>query len=610
MGVPAKKRRLDRESVAADSVEMLGIALEIRTQCGACGGPLLVNGLVPQVVCPACNTPKALDAAAWKTLIEDAFSEAPVMPLNEGRTSQILASATGSAHVMYGHQNPRCSTCKTDVPLDDVGALVARGFAMCTGCGRRLSLRWAPPELLCALASGPVLAIGEDPSLFGSAGGLAVAPAAAQPVVFTCPQCAAALPVDGGNRTVVCDYCRANVYLPDDLWRQLHPVKTAQRWYLWLDRSQIRVTVDEGGGGDDDADAGDRRAAETLRDREARLAELRARAQASGRKVSVIAVLIPIFIPLLIVGGIFGGSWYSAQYGRADRIGSSYVLPGGRGPVLATLEEVHANKGYAHRLSVVDARTGQRRARVSVGGGTTLIGASGGVLWVYDNRSGIAAYDGQSGRLLLDEDDFLRRNPGLRGRLMTGRGGERFYAIDSGRGLAIRTSQGHAFRVPPGSWVAARVGGTPDLLKTRPDRFVECWSVKLGDAYWRLDGEHRKRLVDSRGRAIGARDGFLEASFVCRDTGDQQPLTLAKPDSLVLLQKTSLDSKATDVVTRVALDGRVLWTTSVGVSARHSEGGIFLSEHRLIVVGHVEYRRYQAVALDARTGRLLWRYEF
>jgi hypothetical protein len=33
-------------------------------------------------------------------------------------------------------------------------------------------------------------------------------------------------------RLCPCSFCRADVYLPDDLWRRLHPAKVVQRWYI------------------------------------------------------------------------------------------------------------------------------------------------------------------------------------------------------------------------------------------------------------------------------------------------------------------------------------------------------------------------------------------
>ncbi|HEY3357579.1 MAG TPA: hypothetical protein VGQ83_30285 [Polyangia bacterium] len=590
---------------------MLGIAFEVRGQCGACGGPLLLNALVPRIACPACGTPRELAPELWKSLLEDAVAEAPRLPLGEGGTQQMMLAA-GTFSVLYGHQNPRCGACKTDVPLDDVGALVARGAARCTGCGETVALRVADGGLLGGLVDGTVLVVGEEPGLAAPAAAAAPAPErAAQPVAFACPQCAASLPVDGAARTVVCEYCRASVYLPDDLWHHLHPVKTAQRWYLWLDERQIRAAVSPMEALFATAQAADAGARAAEVNVEARVAA-RART-AAARKTSVLAVLIPVLLPILIIGGIFGGRWISTHTGRADGLDDAVVIAGARGPVLVGLEEVRGSKSRLHRLSFVDARKGTLRERLMLGRSTALVGAAGTVVWIYDADVGIAGYDGASGRLLVDQARILARNPVLRGRLMAGSGSERYYAIDTGRALVVKTNQGHSYRIATGSWAATRVA-TPELLDRRPDRFVSCWGVHIGDAYRRFDGEHRKRMVDGKGRVIAAdraaKEGFLEGTFTCRDTRDGSPLTLAKPESLVVVQKTSLDGRATDVLTRVTLDGRVLWSRPLGLSLRGGHGGILVSEGRLVVVGQVSYREHEAVALDARTGKVVWRYQY
>jgi hypothetical protein len=52
-------------------------------------------------------------------------------------------------------------------------------------------------------------------------------------VVLNCPKCGGALTITAeSTRMTPCEFCQAQVYLPDDLWQALHPVKTARRWYV------------------------------------------------------------------------------------------------------------------------------------------------------------------------------------------------------------------------------------------------------------------------------------------------------------------------------------------------------------------------------------------
>jgi hypothetical protein len=43
------------------------------------------------------------------------------------------------------------------------------------------------------------------------------------PIDFKCPNCGANVPVNGSTRTVACPYCKREMLLPEELWRQLHP---------------------------------------------------------------------------------------------------------------------------------------------------------------------------------------------------------------------------------------------------------------------------------------------------------------------------------------------------------------------------------------------------
>jgi hypothetical protein len=209
---------------------MLGLCFEVRTQCGRCGQALPLNACTERVTCTACQQVTVLDAARWKSLLEDAFAGLADLEVSEGKNVTIMTSGM-TFQLMYGHQPPRCAACKTPVP--DVCAGFAgfadKGWKGCPGCGARVSLRAAPPVLA---ALGAKYVVGED---FGQLGGApGPAPQKPSPVVLHCPQCQAPLSVDGSDRMVKCQYCKTDVYLPDDLWLRLHPAVTVGRWYAWL----------------------------------------------------------------------------------------------------------------------------------------------------------------------------------------------------------------------------------------------------------------------------------------------------------------------------------------------------------------------------------------
>jgi hypothetical protein len=204
---------------------MLGVAIELRTQCAKCGGVLPINAFAERYVCNACGNATVIRAGLWKSLLEDAIPDVAGMDEGEGKNRTTMTGGA-SYQMMIGRQAPRCSACKTTLPPEAFG-FADRGFAICVGCGKKLSLRRAPAELA---ALGAQLVVGEDDAQLGGAQGSA--PAASQTIVFYCANCKAPLKIDGSNRLVKCQYCSTDVYLPDDLWQRLHPVATVARWYL------------------------------------------------------------------------------------------------------------------------------------------------------------------------------------------------------------------------------------------------------------------------------------------------------------------------------------------------------------------------------------------
>ncbi len=211
---------------------MAGILIELRGQCSGCGNPLPINALVPQVACPVCQRITPFGAEIWNTLLEDAISETRGLAVGEGRNTTLM-TGVGTFQLQYGRLEPRCEACKTDVAMRFVHTHASRGFVACVGCGRWLSARALPPGLDSIVFKRVQYVIGEDTSQFSTGEPGLQTPAGTEPVIFQCPQCGGALRVDGSTRTVPCEYCRSNLYLPDDLWNRLHPVKTVQRWFLW-----------------------------------------------------------------------------------------------------------------------------------------------------------------------------------------------------------------------------------------------------------------------------------------------------------------------------------------------------------------------------------------
>lgn len=211
--------------------EVHHLTLTMSMDCEHCGAPIPVNGPARVVHCANClrDTP------------------IPSLPSH-------LCEAAGGSHLLgvgsswrtFDAPEPQCSKCQRGVPIGQYlpyhGATTTLA---CPFCNAPLPT-FPVPSWLRALLPTAVQVFGADPGVANAEAGLDLRlnQARSQPVVMACPNCGGGLSIDEDSpRTVPCEYCNASVFLPDDLWRRMHPVKTMQRWTLtYVERL---VTADE-----------------------------------------------------------------------------------------------------------------------------------------------------------------------------------------------------------------------------------------------------------------------------------------------------------------------------------------------------------------------------
>jgi hypothetical protein len=217
-------------------MSLVGVFLELTARCPACGRGVPVNALVVNTPCPGCSQQRTITRDRWKTLLENTI--APDAPLGK---VQSISTLGDEMKLGAGREDPKCHGCGTAFP-DEIAELAARGFAMCGGCGKRTSVRPTPPDF-APHVRGASIVIGED--LAQLAGGATQeAPRASEPVMLNCKNCRAPLSFDGTQRSVRCQYCSVDMYLPDDVWLRLHPVATAQRFYLsWQSPAAVEAAM-------------------------------------------------------------------------------------------------------------------------------------------------------------------------------------------------------------------------------------------------------------------------------------------------------------------------------------------------------------------------------
>lgn len=203
-------------------MSFIGVAFELSTSCPTCKHPLPLNGVSESVLCDGCRTPFQTPPSLWQSLLSDAAIEGIASEPDTGKQTTIFEGATFK--LMSGRQDPRCNPiCKTPFTQDQLTDGARTGSMACKTCGKPSKVR-AAPEWMRSIHPRLTHLVGE------TTGGEWVTPEHGS-VIFHCPHCGAALPLDGTTRSVACTYCNNTAAVPDDLWFRLHPVRTIDRWY-------------------------------------------------------------------------------------------------------------------------------------------------------------------------------------------------------------------------------------------------------------------------------------------------------------------------------------------------------------------------------------------
>lgn len=202
---------------------------KVRTSCLECGSAVVLDGPTLVAKCRECQSPVEVDAQRWKAIFGLRSNAAELDGLTEGQTrnSTMVAGATFS--IGWGPQRPVCS-CGALLDLSRT-APGTDGDIRCA-CGASTTT-FPPPPWLHAVEPAAIQLFGAART-FHPVAGAAVEPAAEhRPVSFACPDCGANLKITTESpRVLACTFCKAALFLPDPLWRALHPVKKRSPWVV------------------------------------------------------------------------------------------------------------------------------------------------------------------------------------------------------------------------------------------------------------------------------------------------------------------------------------------------------------------------------------------
>jgi hypothetical protein len=202
---------------------MLSVALRVGFSCPECMGPVPMNGIVSEVLCYHCQAVVSTDKPIF--FLQDEFKSG----WGDARTwSSRPSRKTGveDLRVEAALRRPSCNGCRAAFDDASLTAAFQAGTGVTCPCGKVSSVRGAD-DLVLRVSPRAQAVVGEE---IGTDLKLAT-----QPILFSCLQCGAGLPVDGSQRVVACTYCKATSFLPDALWLRLHPTARLLWFYLAID---------------------------------------------------------------------------------------------------------------------------------------------------------------------------------------------------------------------------------------------------------------------------------------------------------------------------------------------------------------------------------------
>jgi hypothetical protein len=178
------------------------------------------------VTCGACWSELEIPDDAWRAVVQ-AGLEAPDGTAGRSAYEHMLWCQGFRFGYRLAVDAPRCTGCGNALELQ---AALADPEVHCTQCGQAARFSKVP-DWFAELAPRARLLFGVPDEAVEQQ----TAPAALHPVLMSCLNCGAKLEIKSDTeRVTTCAYCEADHYVPDDVWRRLHPTKKRTPWYVVL----------------------------------------------------------------------------------------------------------------------------------------------------------------------------------------------------------------------------------------------------------------------------------------------------------------------------------------------------------------------------------------
>lgn len=204
-------------------------SFHIMTECGQCGQPLPINGPLLGVECSHCFCKRSIAPESLLDIFKSLEEEYSGFEEGQGNGVRSMGG-NGVFKYTYLRRQPQCDDCKTPLEVDTVETGAERDL-VCSNCKASTKTFPAPAWLRESLPQAVQCFGGEQE--FSDEIPASIDQSIPEAVAMSCPACGGGLSVTGKwDRTHPCSYCQAQVFIPDALWKRLHPIKTARHWGL------------------------------------------------------------------------------------------------------------------------------------------------------------------------------------------------------------------------------------------------------------------------------------------------------------------------------------------------------------------------------------------
>ncbi len=200
----------------------------VKVDCPLCSNPIMLNGPMLSTTCAYCLSEVKIPKKFWGYVlrVKDSTTYSHLSGFRDVEIKSYLTPV-------------RCSSC--GAPLDVSGISTGSIHPItCSQCHAPNSTFPAPgwmkrmrkysgnaDQIFCADTADADTNKPHEES---------------KPVLFACMQCGGSLKITHEMpRVMSCPYCGASQYLPDELWRALHPAKKKKEWFVRWSREEERA---------------------------------------------------------------------------------------------------------------------------------------------------------------------------------------------------------------------------------------------------------------------------------------------------------------------------------------------------------------------------------